>query len=131
MNITLDASIIIAVITNEPARPKILEATAGAELIAPESIHWEIGNAFSALFKKRMITLEQVKAALKIYNGIPIRIVGVDLEPALVIANKYDIYAYDAYVIECALKYKSPLITLDMRLMDFAIKNSVDVLKIK
>jgi predicted nucleic acid-binding protein len=131
MNITLDTSIVIAVITNEPIKPKILDATAGAELIAPDSIHWEIGNAFSALFKKRMINLEQAKTALKIYDNIPIRFVSIDLEPALVIASKYEIYAYDAYVIECALKHKSPLITLDSRLIDFAKKNSVEVIQIK
>jgi predicted nucleic acid-binding protein len=130
MNIVLDASAVIAVITNEATKEKIIGATMDAELIAPESIHWEIGNAFSALLKKRILSLEQGLSALKIYTNIPIRFVSVDLEKSLVIAKECDIYAYDAYLIECALKYESPLLTLDMRLIEKALQRGVEVVQL-
>ena len=56
MKIVIDTSVIIAVITNEPHRESLLQATLGAELLAPPSVHWEIGNAFSAMLKRNKIT---------------------------------------------------------------------------
>ena len=130
MNITIDTSAIIAIITNESTKPGIILATQDASLIAPESMHWEIGNAFSAMFKRRLITLEQATSALQIYNDIQIRYMPIELEQALVIASRFSIYAYDAYVIECALLYKSPLLTLDAQLAGIAERNGVKVIRI-
>jgi predicted nucleic acid-binding protein len=127
MIITIDASAIIAVITNEPTKGNVVKAALDSELIAPESIHWEIGNAFSSLLKRHLISLEQALSALKIYDTIPIRFVKIELEPAIKIADTFGIYAYDAYVIECATKYRSSLLTLDNRLAGFAQKNGIEV----
>ncbi len=44
----MDASVIIAVIANEPEKDKLIQITEGADLLVPASIHWEIGNAFSS-----------------------------------------------------------------------------------
>jgi len=44
------------------------------------SVHWEIGNAFSAMFKRRSSTIEQAQKAIKAYREIPIKFVGVPLE---------------------------------------------------
>jgi predicted nucleic acid-binding protein len=128
--ITIDASAIIAVITNEPSRNKIVAATIDSDLIAPDSIHWEIGNAFSSLLKKHLVSLEQALHALRIYETIPIRYVNVELEPALKLADALGIYAYDAYVIECALKYRTSLLTLDNRLAGNARQKEVEVVRI-
>jgi predicted nucleic acid-binding protein len=54
MNYVVDASTIIAVIANELEKEQLVNITKGADLLAPASIHGEIGNAFSAL-----ITLER------------------------------------------------------------------------
>lgn len=72
MNIVIDTSALIAVIADEPERPKLIEVTIGTDLIAPQSVHWEIGNAFSAMFKRKRISLEQAEQALEIYHQIPI-----------------------------------------------------------
>ena len=55
MEITIDTSALIAVIGNEKTKDRIIEITIGSSLVAPVSVHWEIGNAFSAMFKRRMI----------------------------------------------------------------------------
>jgi predicted nucleic acid-binding protein len=130
MIITIEASAIIAVITNEPSKGNIIKATLHSELIAPDSIHWEIGNAFSSMLKRHMITLEQALSALKIYETIPIRFVRIELEPAVKIAEMFGIYAYDAYLIECATKFRTSLLTLDNRLADFAQKKNIDIIKV-
>lgn len=61
MKLVVDTSVILAVLLNEPHRQKILDITKGAELYAPASLHWEIGNAFSAMFKQNRLTLDQAQ----------------------------------------------------------------------
>lgn len=113
MNVIVDASIIIAVITNEPAKRQLITLTEGAELVAPNSIHWEIGNAFSAMLKRKRVSFEQVRRALHIYAQIPIKFTNVDLTESLEISSQLGIYAYDAYLLWCAVKHNYPLLTLD------------------
>src|SRR5574337_369622 len=113
MNIVVDTSAIIAVLTNEQHKRQMVEVAKGTELIAPASIPWEIGNAFSAMFKRKRMNVRQAKAALRAYEKIPIQLIDIPLGDALDLAAQLGIYAYDAYVIQCALKHKSPLLTLD------------------
>jgi hypothetical protein len=44
-----DTSTIIAVIAGEAEKPRLIERTQDATIVAPPSIDWEIGNAFSAM----------------------------------------------------------------------------------
>lgn len=131
MDIIVDASVIIAVIANEPEKTRIKSLTRGAHLVAPRSVHWEIGNAFSAMLKRQRITLDMAIQALHIYKSIPIRFVEVDLDPSLEIADELHIYAYDAYLIQCALKYQLPLMTLDNNLREAATQKKVRQVKVK
>ncbi|MCP4356670.1 MAG: type II toxin-antitoxin system VapC family toxin, partial [Chloroflexi bacterium] len=126
----IDASAIIAVIANEPEKERLIEITQGADLLAPASIHWEIGNAFSAMIKRERITLAQAQNAIAIYKQIPIRFVEVELEDTLEIVSTHGIYAYDAYLIRCAIKYKSALITLDRKLAQVAQAMHVSVAEV-
>ncbi|MBU1752356.1 type II toxin-antitoxin system VapC family toxin [bacterium] len=130
MNIVVDASVIIAVIANEPEKDILVELTKGADLIAPYSIHWEIGNAFSAMLKRKRIVLNQALIALEVYRNIPIKFLDVELEESLKIADRFGIYTYDAYLIRCALKYKSPLIALDQNLVSFAKQMNIRVMEV-
>jgi len=130
MDIVVDTSVIIAVIANEPERAALVELTTGADLIAPHSVHWEIGNAFSAMLRRGRIKVEQAIQAVKLYQRIPIRFVDVELEESLKIADTLGIYAYDAYLIRCALKYKSPLISLDRKLVSVAKKMKARVIEV-
>ena len=131
VNIVVDTSVIIATIANEPEKDTLVELTRGANLIAPHSVHWEIGNAFSAMFKRKRVTLEQALKAVQAYSEIPIRFVDVALERSLEIAETLSIYAYDAYLIRCALKYKASLISLDRNLVDSAKCMKVKVIEVK
>ena len=131
MDIVVDTSAIIAVIANEPEKEALVELTTGADLIAPRSVHWEIGNAFSAMLRRERIKVEQAIQAVKLYQQIPIRFVDVELEETLVIANALGIYAYDAYLIRCALKYRAPLISLDRNLVNAAKEMKVKVIEVR
>lgn len=126
----MDASILVAVLTGETARDRLIARTQGAELIAPGSVHWEVGNAFAALLKRRRLKLNQVQAALKAYAQMPVRLVEVDLAAALELADRLGIYAYDAVLLACARGQGSPLLTLDARLARVAQEAGVQVLEI-
>lgn len=131
MEVIIDASVLIAVITNEDEKEKLIQLTTGAELIAPLSVHWEIGNAFSSLLKRKRLTIKEVLAAVDIYLQIPVRFVEVELTESLELANEMGLYAYDAYLLRCAAKYRLPLITLDERLSAAARKKKIQVLEVE
>jgi predicted nucleic acid-binding protein len=130
MNVTVDTSALIAVIGNEESKRKIIEVTKGCSLYAPASVHWEIGNAFSAMFKRRQSTVELAKLALNEYRKIAIKFIDVPLEKALELSNAQNIYAYDAYLIQCAQQTSTPLLTLDNGLKRAAEKAGVQILEI-
>lgn len=130
MDIVIDTSAVIAVIANEPEKPAIVEHTLGANLIAPASVHWEVGNAFSAMFKRRRISLSQAKEAIKSYERIVFRFIDVDLGQSLELSDRLNMYGYDAYVLACALNMRSPLLTLDKKIAAAAPVVGVKVLEV-
>lgn len=130
MDIVTDASAIIAVVVNEPSKPGIVQATQGASLLAPLSVHWEMANAFSAMLKRHRVTLDEALAAIDAYEQIAIRFVDVELKESLQIAHRFNIYAYDAYLLRCAQKLKAPLLSLDVSLLKHARTLNLQVVEI-
>ena len=130
VNLIVDTSVVIAVVTNEPAKDEIISVTRGADLIAPSSLVWELGNAFSGMFKRARLSVEQAVEAFLAYSGIPIRSVDVDIPNALALSHTLNIYAYDAYFLVCAQKYNSPLITLDRKLNVAAAQANVETIEV-
>lgn len=130
MDIVVDTSIIIAVIANESHKQSLIEITQGHTLIAPQSIKWEVGNALSAMFKRKRIGIDDAIRAIQIYEQIPMRIVNIDLDKAIQIVHRLNIYAYDAYLIQCALKFNAPLLTLDRGLRHASQQAQVEIIEI-
>ena len=114
--LVIDTSVLIAVIAAEAERPALIRATRGAELVAPASVHWEVGNACSAMLKRRRASLAQVHAMLAAYAQIPLRLLEIDLGRALELADRLGLYAYDAYLLAAAQAQRAPLMTLDQAL---------------
>jgi predicted nucleic acid-binding protein len=130
VEIVTDASAIIAVLLNEVQKDRLIECAIGADLIAPPSIVWEIGNAFSAMLRRERINLEQALSAIEVFSNIPIRYVDIDMDTSLKIAASFKTYAYDAYLLQCSLKYRSPLLTLDKNLIGVAKKMGISVIEV-
>lgn len=128
--VVIDASAVIAVITNEAQKPVLIRLTEGVELLSPASLPIEIGNAFSAMFKRGRISLEQAKMAVDAYQEIAIRLTAVDVKQALDLSHSLGIYAYDAYLIACGIQFRAPLLTLDGGLREAARRAGVDVLEV-
>lgn len=130
MEITADTSAIMAVVLNESSKPRLLEQTQGAELVSAPTLPWEVGNSLSALFKRKRIDLDQAKAALKSFREIPVRLGEINLEGAVEMAKGQNIYAYDAYILECARKYRTPLLSLDGPQRQIARELGIEVLEV-
>ena len=131
MDISVDTSIIMAVILNEPTKPVLLQLTEGADLRSAASLPWEVGNALTALFKRGRIELGQAEKAVESFEAIPVRLADVDLREAVKLGHEYGIYAYDAYVLECARRYATPLLSLDGPQCRIARTLGIEVLEVE
>ncbi|WP_028321087.1 type II toxin-antitoxin system VapC family toxin [Desulfatiglans anilini] len=130
MDIVIDTSALIAVLVDEPERAKIIEITVGKALFGPGSIPWEMGNAFSAMFKQNRLALNEAQKGLSIFRRIPLRYVEPDFANVLKLSKTINMYAYDAYILDCAIRYKSPLLTLDRKLTLVAQSIRVETLEV-
>ena len=57
--------------------------------------------------------------------------VALDLDPSLILAARHSIYAYDAYVVECARRYQTPLVSLDRRQCEVAASEGVETIGVE
>ena len=128
--IVIDTSAVIAVITNAPEKDALITSTQDAMLVAPSSVHWEVGNAFSAMLRRGRVDIGLVAEAIDVYQRIPIRFLDVDLSASLEVAAEHRLYAYDAYLIECARSRNAPLLTLDRPLARAAEKAGANLLEV-
>ena len=128
MNIVSDTNIFLAVALDEPEKDRIIQLTSGLDAIAPEILPYEIGNALSAMIKRKQITYDEALFAQKAASLIPVRLISIDIQQALKLAIEFNIYAYDAYFLQCARAMSRPLITLDKRMKQVATKLNVELL---
>ena len=131
MAITVDTSAIMAVVSNERSKTAVLEHTQEQDLIAPASIKWEVGNALSALVKRKVISDNHAIAASDLFGKMTIRQLEINLPEAVNLATQYKIYAYDAYILYCALHYRTSVLSLDKALCKIATDLRIKVLEIK
>lgn len=130
MRIVIDASAILCVLLNQEQRNRIVSLTVGATLIAPGSLHWEIGNALSALIKRKKVTEKEAVTAIEEYLKIPVQFEDMDLKSVMQVVQRHRIYAYDGYMISCAKNFKIPLLTLDHGMALVAEKEKIKVLEV-
>ncbi len=129
MKIIADTNTFIAVALNEPEKAKIIQLTEGHELIAPEVLPFEVGNALTAMMKKGSLKREEVESAWDIIQRIPVDLRKTDIKYTLSIAIRYSLYAYDAYFLACAEKLHSPLLTLDRGMQKAAKEMGITILE--
>ena len=129
MKVTADTNTFIAVALNEPERDSIIRLTQGYDLIAPDVLPFEIGNALTAMEKKGVLQTNELIPVWEAVQQIPVGLKYVDIESALKIAAEFDIYAYDAYFLECASSLRSPLLTLDRGMKRVAMDMGLTILE--
>jgi len=130
MRIVTDTSILLAVALEEPERDVIIKLTQEAQLIAPEVLPFEVGNALSSLFRRNLLDETGVLQVWNYIQRIPIDLRSVNIQHALQIAIKYRIYAYDAYFLSCATTLRVPLMSLDRKMISVARQSGIKVLEV-
>ena len=129
MDIIADTNIFLAVTLNEPEKERVIQLTESASIMAPDILPYEIGNALSAMVKRHRLTADEALNAEKFSQNIPVRLVSVDIQDSLQLAVENNIYAYDAYFLQCARAYSHPLLTLDRRVRQVAIQLGIKIVE--
>lgn len=129
MKIVADTNVFLAVVLDEPEKSKIIQLTLGTQAVSPEILPYEVGNALSAMVKRKQLTDYEALSAFEAVRSIPVRLVSSDIRHALKLAVEHNIYAYDAYFLQCALHLSCPLITLDNRMKQVAYDLNIKVLE--
>jgi len=127
MEIVSDASIFLAVVLDEANRKWVIDRTSGYVIVAPEVLPYEIANALIAVRKKGRLTDREILKAFSISQRIAVRLLPVKIYDAMKIAVKFNIYAYDAFYLQCCLETKLPLISFDNRMCDVAKSLAIKV----
>lgn len=125
----IDTSALLAVLLEEPERPALIAATAGAVLVAPGSLPWEVGNALVAAVRRRRLTPSEADRAWVAYEAVPLRLAEVDTRRAIAAGLSLGLYAYDAYMLELARQRGLPLLTLDQRLGGAALASGLTLVE--
>ncbi len=130
MKIVADTNTFLAVTLYEPERDEIIRLTIDHDLVAPDVLPFEIGNALSAMLKRRRLTGSELLNVWDAVQKIPVDLRSIDIRKALKIASQFNIYAYDAYFLTCAVTLHTPLITLDLRMNEVAKRLGIRIMEV-
>ena len=129
MRMVADTSTFLAVALNEPEKERLTELVRGHELIAPAVLPYELGNALTAMLKRKRLNRGEVLATWEVMGRIAVELHDVDVRAALQIATSFEIYAYDAYFIQCSISHQAPLVTLDKGMKRVAAEVGLEILE--
>ncbi|MXZ74233.1 MAG: type II toxin-antitoxin system VapC family toxin [Gemmatimonadetes bacterium] len=131
MNMVIDTSAIIASVMRGPERDALAEAASGHVLIAPGFVRWEVCQALSVMIRQKGIDVVEARRGMEILDNIPLRYVEVDMAQVLSIASRMKGVAADAFLLETAIRYNAPLLTLDRSLGRAAESLGIDVVRLE
>jgi predicted nucleic acid-binding protein len=116
----VDASVAVKWFANEPGRDAALALLAGdAELVAPDELAAEFGNAIWAKVRRKLLTPDEAREILASFLGaMPTRLVDArDVLPtALDIAIQLEHPVYDCLYLALARAERCQVVTADQRL---------------
>jgi predicted nucleic acid-binding protein len=92
-------------------------------------LHIKDGNALTAMMRRNVLEVDEVILAWDMIQQIPVDLRRIEIRAALDIATQYNIYAYDAYFLQCALNLRSPLLTLDRQMKGIAQKIGIQIME--
>lgn len=110
---------------NQESKEIVVEKVGNYQLVAPQSIPYEIGNAVSKLMKRKLISIIDGVAVYHEFSRIPLRLVEPDIPDSIMIAGNTESYAYDSYYISVAKRLGMPLFTLDEEMKKNAVAQGI------
>lgn len=97
MKIVTDSSVFLAVALNEPEKARLIEITTGHDLIAPDVLPFELGNALSSLCRSKLLCADDAMRIWDVLMDIPVELKPIEIRSAVELATQNLLYAYDAY----------------------------------
>lgn len=79
--------------------------------------------------RKGRLNDREILRAFDLSQRIAVRLVSVNIRDAIKIALRFNIYAYDAYYLQCCRENKLPFISLDHRMCDIAESLEIKVVE--
>lgn len=130
----VDSSVVVKLFLVEPLHREAhdlfvrLRPNGPGEVLVPEFFHLECANILWKCVRKGL-PASDARAHLRDIAGLPFLLVPERFlaGPALDIALRYDVTAYDAGYVALAGKHDAPLVTADERLVERFRKSPYDV----
>jgi predicted nucleic acid-binding protein len=116
----VDASAIASICFAEPEGPAIAAAFAGAELVAPTLLDYELANVAWKKLRRNPAERELILAGLRMRGRLSIATLPVIGPDVVTLALATGLTAYDASYLWLARQLNAPLVTLDRRLEQVA-----------
>ncbi len=113
--LVIDASIVGAVLFDEPECDQALARMRSRQLFAPQLLDYEITNVAVTKLRKGL-DAASAEAALRLYDEVDIQLLEADVPEMLRLAARYQLSAYDAAYLWLAAALKAPLATFDRQL---------------
>ena len=126
--IIIDSICILEFLLNHKFQEIIQRTVGNSQLVAPECLSYEVGNAVSKLINKGLITVVDGVAVYHELARIPIRFIEPDVSNSIVIAGESGCNAYEAYYVALAQQLSLPLFTLNENMKKIAISRGVKCL---
>lgn len=112
----VDASALAALLFGEPDGEVIAERLAGARLVAPNLLAFELANVCLVKCRRHPGRREALLAGLKLRGRLGIEDVAVDHDAVVDLALETGLTAYDASYLWLARQFAADLVTLDRAL---------------
>ena len=112
----VDASAIVAVLFNELTREQIVPRLRDATLRAPSLIGFEVANACLKKIRAAPAERQALLEAFSLLDALLISPVTVDLDAAIILAERTKLSLYDASYLWLARTLSAELVTLDDKL---------------
>jgi predicted nucleic acid-binding protein len=112
----VDASAIVALLFNELKREEVLLRLRHATLRAPSLIEFEVANACLKKIRAAPAERQALLDAFSLLDALSISLETVNLEAAIVLAEKTKLTLYDASYLWLARALGADLVTLDDKL---------------
>ena len=112
----IDASAVVALLFNELTREEIVPRLREATLRAPSLIGFEVANACLKKIRAAPAEREAVLEAFSLLDALSISLDTVNLDAAIVLAERMKLSLYDASYLWLADALGAELVTLDDRL---------------
>jgi predicted nucleic acid-binding protein len=112
----VDASAIVALLFDELAREKIASRLRDATLSAPSLIEYEVANSCLKKIRAAPAERQMLLEAFSLLDSLSISLVTVDVNAAIILAERTKLSLYDASYLWLARAFGAELVTLDDRL---------------